>query len=176
MRSYNYEIWIIPALMAVASGIIVWLLLRKFRKQHPGRRFQIRITDIWALTLGLTPSFFWCSQAPKDLHLILTVMLGQIVGALWLHLHNESGSGSSKKNGFGAAVNVFVGAILGATLPLALIIGIGICMRFPWIAFRLFSADSSENAPRVFRRPDFSKIAFPKKKKRSAVEPTDAEA
>lgn len=144
--------------MALVSSVIVGLLLRKFRKMNPDQPFQVRITDLWAFILALTPGCYWCSQNAKSpaMPIVLTMMIGQAVGGFWFHLMNEEGPESSKKDGLGAAINIFVGTIFGVALPIVIVFGAIVCLRLPYLAYEIFTAENGEH-PRSARRKNDAK-------------------
>lgn len=150
MSNLASNLWMLAAGMAAVSLVIAGFCIHQFKRQNPGLRFQIRITDLWALVLGLSPGFYWCCQSPGPvvLPILLTVLIGQTLGGFWMHLLNETGSLSSKQTSFGAAVNVFVGTLIGVFAPILTIFAVACFIKDPTLVY-----DSLTDGPSIFRKP-----------------------
>lgn len=152
-------------------AIIAW---KDFRFEHPDRRLQLRITDLWALALGLSPGMYLCSIAktPEDYLLSTGVLAGELLGGFYLHLRNEaSRDESSKREGFGAAVNVFVGALLGTLIPFLGCFLVLIAIKF------MISGVSDEGGARMRERArQFRQRRKAARQQGAMPAPTDEEA
>lgn len=134
------------------GAVFLWTCFRK----HDRRKFQIRITDLWALSIGISPGLFLIVESNRDqLMIAASVLAGQVVGAFWAHLRNEaSRNSSSKYRSVLAGTKIIVGALLGMLLPFiggaAVLVFVAIGLRnpawlysIPWINFE--SVKGTEN-------------------------------
>jgi hypothetical protein len=149
MSNLASNLWMLAAGMAVISLFIAGFCIYQFKHQNPGLRFQTRITDLWALVLGLSPAFYWCCQSPGPvlLPILVTILIGQSLGGFWMHLLNETGSLSSKQTSFGAAVNIFVGTLIGVFAPIFIVIAFACFLGDPMLVY-----GSLTDGPSIFRK------------------------
>ena len=83
--STGLDFWSLLEILASPLLLSIWVFKewRIFRRDCPNRRFQFVITDIWAATVGLTPSFFLVAHG---IHLSREMLLTDIpIGVLaWI--------------------------------------------------------------------------------------------
>lgn len=101
---------------------------RNFRSAHPERRFNYRITDIWAAMAGLTPSlaliaFIGRMRAHEAAHdaeglTMIAALLAssQIAGLFIGRLNIEIPPHTGAETAFASAVSIITGAFIGMVL------------------------------------------------------------
>lgn len=161
------ELIFLGCMLFLPMVVMAWFFWKGFRRRYPEKQFQIRITDLWALTIGFAPGFYFLSTAnetDKYIH-ASAVIVGQVLGAFYAQLKNEaSRNESSKHNSFAAGINVFVGAIFGIFLPYVGMIGfvvlIAVGLKRPGFVWSLFSFEGRPKV-RAARRPVKARVATP---------------
>lgn len=103
----------------------IFRLWRKRRVKNPDFSLRFRIVDIWAATLGLTPSIVLLTgmlrgPATNIEHLPIVAALlipHQLAGILYMFLVDERPENAQRRGAFSAFVVVLGGAIVGFLAP-----------------------------------------------------------
>lgn len=101
----------------LALLLIVFFFISKFRRLK--RTFNYRITDLYVVTLCLSPSCLEISAAwrlPETgslLYLAVSSFIGTLAGLIVGRIHIEFPTYGGAKNAYESAVSIFTGAFIG---------------------------------------------------------------
>ena len=136
MRSFSY----IGPLLYVSFyfallGIIAYDYWRRFKEDGAAKAFNFRITDIWAATVALTPTFVIASfiitendhrgwQRGDELGttaLLLVLAGSQVVGLLIGRVHVELPPHRGARSACASAISIVAGGLIGLLFPSAFV-------------------------------------------------------